>query len=741
TAASLSIPTTTVNFATGTAGAFARTAATVTSIASGNWSSPSTWSGASGGTPTGADDVVIAAGHTVTMTANSIANSFTANTGAANSLTGAYTLTTIGSLTVNNTSFSTANGTNITVSGTTSVPSGQSLAIGGTLTTNGTATIAGTLQLNSGGSISAAPTYSGSGSTLKYNSSFVLGNEWNSSSSSVGVGVPQNVTVQNNSTLTMNSDRALTGTLTVSNGARLSLSGNTLTLGGTVSGTGYLVGSSSSKLTVTSTSSLGTVYFDQTTSADAAAISGTNTLQNLVVSGSGGSMTLGNKLNIFERLSVSAGTLNTGDALVLRSVSGSSSNNTAYIDQVGGTISGLVTVERYVHKQAQGWRAITAPVTYNGVTQGYVSGNWQSNFGYSGNYGTRITGPAGGIGLDDVTVSASLMTYNSTTGAWNKITNTTTETLAGATGDADNKGFFLFVRGDRTVTPNGSNPNTFVATTLAAKGKLQTGTQTFIYGGAANKAWLVGNPYACPVDMSTVTFNGSIPNFVYVWDPNRPSSYSGVTGAYVTFDRSSWGAPTAGSTTKYFQSGECFFVVPTSASGVSIVFNESNKNTSNQNNQTAGVGNGLSDEFNIKLSYIKTDGSRAEIDGVRAKFGNSYSTLVDADDAYKWSSADIENMSLLRNNASLVIEARPYITTTDTLFLNITNLAIGSNYEFKINPINFDASVSSCKLVDRFLNTETPISLSNTTLVSFNVSSVTGSNAAGRFYIVFNAAG
>jgi hypothetical protein len=68
-------------------------------------------------------------------------------------------------------------------------------------------------------------------------------------------------------------------------------------------------------------------------------------------------------------------------------------------------------------------------------------------------------------------------------------------------------------------------------------------------------------------------------------------------------------------------------------------------------------------------------------------------------------------------------------------------LSIGANYEFKLNPINFDASVSSCKLVDKFLNTETQISLTSTTLVGFNVTSVTGSNAANRFYVVFNAAG
>jgi hypothetical protein len=151
--------------------------------------------------------------------------------------------------------------------------------------------------------------------------------------------------------------------------------------------------------------------------------------------------------------------------------------------------------------------------------------------------------------------------------------------------------------------------------------------------------------------------------------------------------------------------------------------------------------NGLADIFNIKLLSIRGDGSKTEVDGVRAKFGAGYAAAVDANDADKWTTPGIENMSLMRNNKSLVIEARPYIVGTDSLFLNMSSLIVGANYEYKVNPINFDASVSSCKLVDNFLNTETPISLTSITTIGFNVTSVSGSGAANRFYVVFNGAG
>ena len=279
--------------------------------------------------------------------------------------------------------------------------------------------------------------------------------DFNTASNWAANAVPSssdNITVTTASNYPVLAGNTTVANLNLASGTTLDIAGNTLTLNGTVSGTGSLVGSNTSKLTLTNSGSIGTIYLDQTTSADVSTTTGTNALQNLVVSG-GGSVTLGNKVNLFNRLSVSSGTLATGGNLVLRSTA----TNTAYVDQVGGTISGQVTVERYIHKQGRGWRALTAPITYNGITQGYVSGNWQSAFGYSGNYGTRITGPdtlTAGNGIDNYSNSASMQTYNSTTGAWTKVLNTNTQTQSGNSGNADNKGFFVFVRGDRTVFTN-----------------------------------------------------------------------------------------------------------------------------------------------------------------------------------------------------------------------------------------------------------------------------------------------
>ncbi len=524
----------------------------------------------------------------------------------------------------------------------------------------------------------------------------------------------------------------------------LYLNGYGLTINGVISGSGSLSGSNTSKLTIASSSNAGTINFNQTTSADATITDGTNALQDFIINGNTGSITIGNKLNLFNRLSVNPGTLNTNGYLVLRSTN----SNTAFVDQVGGIINGQVIVERYMHNQYRGWRAITAPITYYGLTindsSNTIKRNWQSDWGYGNNYGTRITGPVtptAANGLDDYSLGVNLQTYNPATAAWNKVVNTITETQSNATATAANKGFFLYVRGDRTVTPNGSNPYNFTSTTLASKGLLQMGTQLFNYAGNSGQFWLVGNPYACPVDMSVVTAN-NIGQFVYVWDPNLANANLNTSGNYATFDRTTWLAgPTSGSSSNYFQSGQAFFVLATTQNA-NITFTETNKVSSVFNNtHTTGIANGLSDIFNVKLLSVKSDGTTSEIDGARAKFGSNYSNNVDSNDAAKWTTVGIENISLKRSNKLLAIESRPYIISSDTLFLNVAYLNVGSNYQLKINSINFDASVSGCKLVDNFLNTVTPLSLSATSTVNFNVTSVTGSNAANRFYILFDATG
>lgn len=75
-------------------------AATITSVASGNWSATGTWSG--GVVPTSADSVIIASGHTVTVNANYTCMALAVLTGNSGITTGTVSVSTGFTLTVTN---------------------------------------------------------------------------------------------------------------------------------------------------------------------------------------------------------------------------------------------------------------------------------------------------------------------------------------------------------------------------------------------------------------------------------------------------------------------------------------------------------------------------------------------------------------------------------------------------------------------------------------------------------------
>jgi hypothetical protein len=59
------------------------------------------------------------------------------------------------------------------------------------------------------------------------------------------------------------------------------------------------------------------------------------------------------------------------------------------------------------------------------------------------------------------------------------------------------------------------------------------------------------------------------------------------------------------------------------------------------------------------------------------------------------------------------------------------------SYKLKFTPENLETTGLTATLVDKFLNTNTPVSLSDSTTVSFTITTNAASYAADRFYVVF----
>ncbi len=530
-------------------------------------------------------------------------------------------------------------------------------------------------------------------------------------------GASANIVVPATSTCVL-ANPVLQAATTVNNmelqaGATLGLNGNDLSINGSVSGTGTITGSALSSLNIGGTA--GTLYFG----------SGANTIKNIALS-NGASATLGNALNIVGgatpgAVTVGTGaTLTTGGFLTLQS----DASGTAAIAQSGGTVSGDVTVERYIPASGnRAWRLLSAPL--QDATAPTINAAWQEAGASTANYGTQIpkAGSATSINGFDAgnTNAASLQYWNGS--AWAEPANTDINKIT-----AHNSAWFLFVRGDRTVTTSTGSSNT----TLRMKGAVNQGNVSSV-GSAGAGFSLIPNPYPSTVDFEAIrSGNGNSVNTYYTWDATL-----GTVGAYRTVDRVD-DDPTyeqtpsvsfnADNSARYIQSGQAFFI----GTNGTLNFTESMKTASSPDfsvMRTTTPG----EQVMINL-YVKNNGNFILADGVREKYDDSYSANVTSEDVPKLNNLS-DNLGIRRNTSNLVIEKRPFITSNDTIFLNLANVGI-KQYRFDIDPVNLGTSGLEAYLHDAFLGTVTPLSLSAQTQVEFEVTATAGSYAANRFMIV-----
>lgn len=132
---------------------------------------------------------------------------------------------------------------------------------------------------------------------------------------------------------------------------------------------------------------------------------------------------------------------------------------------------------------------------------------------------------------------------------------------------------------------------------------------------------------------------------------------------------------------------------------------------------------------------LESNGASFLVDGTFTRYSPDYSDNVDGMDARKMSNPG-ENIGMLRNNITLVIESRQIITLADTIFFKMWGMQKKS-YQMQFVPSNLNNPGLQAFLEDSYLHSSTPISLTDTTKISFAISSDAASSAMYRFRVVF----
>ena len=133
--------------------------------------------------------------------------------------------------------------------------------------------------------------------------------------------------------------------------------------------------------------------------------------------------------------------------------------------------------------------------------------------------------------------------------------------------------------------------------------------------------------------------------------------------------------------------------------------------------------------------YAIVNNSPRLSDGNMVMYDNSFSNDVDAMDVRKAMNFG-ENFGLKRNNVVLAIERRQLPGETDTVHYFMSNLNTIS-YRIEIVPSGLADPNRIAVLQDAYLNSQTTVSLSDTTRYAFTVTSDPASKANNRFRVLF----
>ncbi|MCL6461287.1 MAG: T9SS type A sorting domain-containing protein [Flavobacterium micromati] len=416
---------------------------------------------------------------------------------------------------------------------------------------------------------------------------------------------------------------------------------------------------------------------------------------NCSISGSG-------KVLVSDLLDIPNGsTINVTDNLITLV---SNSVNTARVATLpnGSSLVGKVTVQRFLPNIGRNWRLLTAPV--KGSSSNSVWENWQNNGIFNGSdIGADIWGPDGSLNASDngstLTVntignglslinnsSYNLRKFDNALGTFSNVANTLSQPLFTA---AINQGYLAFLSHPFLGATNleGVGNSGSVQTTLSASGQLITGDVTYSTIGS-NKFYLIGNPYASPLDFKLILDDVSNTGVNKLWiiDPTIG------LGSYVNWDKTVGysNAATSFIDSTILQSGQAFFVRASSAT-TTLTIREAHKSDAISNTTLNRVSSSkIKSDVALFRALLEKEERNLyrNVDGCVAALYDGGNNSLDVNDGRKISNPG-ENLAIFTDSFSLSIEHREAIVDNDFLTLRISDAVVGNNYKLKLYTSNF----------------------------------------------------
>jgi hypothetical protein len=735
---------------------FAQT--TRTSTGSANWNTAGTWNPT--GVPAIGDDVIIREQDQVTVNTNAVCNTLTINGGSTttNNITissgfslNVTGLISIGVVTNSLRTKTIAVGAESLTCGSLTLANNSTGSFSRITISTGKFTINGDITMNGSNASENLIVFSGAGTLL------IAGN-WSSSTNTVTLAT--NCKVIYNGSTAQNVRAGTYRKLQFYGAGAKSLRGNT-TVGGSAgdsldiseeatiitttrtisAGTTGIVFQVNGKITTTNTSGLfgatgrtflatnsptinigsnSTIEYASTSAQEVTAAN----YATLITTGAS-TKTISATTTVSNELIVNTGsTLATGGFLTLTSTS----TKTARLGIATGTITGNVTVQRFIPGGAdkRKWRFLSSPVNVSGsIALSQLIDN------------ILITAPAGAAAGFDVNTlnpanTASLRTYTesvsgSSLNGWTDPTDTSNTITTG-------KGMEVFVRGTRGLTNPYLNWTSPDNVTIDYVGALNTGsispaiTYTPSVGGAttADGFNLVGNPYASAINFDTTGWIlTNIDNKFWCYNPN--------TGSYGIYDA----ALNTGtnSITKYIASGQAFFVRANAASPV-LTFAEATKVEVQGNNYFKGNAN--QSNYPILRINISNDSTYSD-EAIVVLDENASCRAGDLHDAGKLFNDALNVYTVSDDYVNLTINALPCSKNVDTINVSVFSYN-GANimttpHHFEFSGMSNFSSSKYIYLKDEYTNTLT--NLNTTSAYDFNITADAASWGNKRFKLLF----